>query len=688
MKLEERVLDVDSTLTGERVGMAVGEDALAHIMAVLTDLYSDPELAIIREYSTNALDSQIDAGVARPIEVTTPTPLSAFLKIRDFGLGLDAEGIRTVYSQYGVSTKRDSDDVVGMLGLGCKSALTYTDQFMLTGIKDGVQTQVSIGRDEDGGGSMTIVSVTDTTEPNGVLVVIPAKKDNQFERKARAFFRWWDEGTVLLNGDIPTSIKKSMTKITDALYTTDAVESSLVVMGNVPYPIPDEYLQPTEPTVRQRQYGSTKYVNWFGQSTGYARPNEHLVAFVPIGSVNFAPSREALRETKRTKETVTACIAEARKTLKDSLFAQVAAAKTAVEAQEMARKCSSMGIVEKPLWLGREVLLSLSRESKVPAWQNQRDDTTLFLIAPRYQGRGRLAGDRTSSVHLSNSFIVLNNFTGKDLTPTKRAKLDLYLTSKPPKEDWTSIVAVDLLEENEKFWLSGRTIIDFEKDVEPLKLPKTVASDGTARPRGSYSGYKGGKWETGIPADTIDVSKTLIYVNGNHYHLNNTPEARAGFIGEAERWWGGVKPDPDLTVIALPANRVEKFKRDFPTAIELSAYAVAEVKTYLDTLDKEDLKAAHYQRDGSKAHLACLDPAQIDDPVLAEAVKLVKRPVKAILSRMQEQGRWIPRAEVGPKNPLAPYPLIENELSSNSRGTTIDHTYLYVNAVYAAKEDA
>ena len=78
----------------------------------MIDLYSDPELAVIREYSTNAFDAHIEAGVTRPIEITTPTHLCPFFKVRDYGFGLDVEDIREIYSQYGASTKRESDDVV------------------------------------------------------------------------------------------------------------------------------------------------------------------------------------------------------------------------------------------------------------------------------------------------------------------------------------------------------------------------------------------------------------------------------------------------------------------------------------------------------------------------------------------------------------------------------------------------
>ena len=50
--------------TDDRTAMTFDENAIAHLMSVLTDLYSDPTLAVVREYSTNARDAQIAAGKA------------------------------------------------------------------------------------------------------------------------------------------------------------------------------------------------------------------------------------------------------------------------------------------------------------------------------------------------------------------------------------------------------------------------------------------------------------------------------------------------------------------------------------------------------------------------------------------------------------------------------------------------
>src|SRR5688500_12467525 len=98
--------------------MTFDENAISHLMSVLTDLYSDPELAVIREYATNAWDSHISAGNTDPIQITLPNPMNPMFTIQDFGVGLSVDELTNHLTKYGWSSKRDNDDEVGMLGLG------------------------------------------------------------------------------------------------------------------------------------------------------------------------------------------------------------------------------------------------------------------------------------------------------------------------------------------------------------------------------------------------------------------------------------------------------------------------------------------------------------------------------------------------------------------------------------------
>ena len=95
-------------------------DQAAHLMSILREgLYSDPILAVIREYGTNAWDSHKTSGCPdKPINVTLPTDFDPTYTVRDYGSGLSDDEVLRVFTGYGTSTKRDSNAAVGMLGIG------------------------------------------------------------------------------------------------------------------------------------------------------------------------------------------------------------------------------------------------------------------------------------------------------------------------------------------------------------------------------------------------------------------------------------------------------------------------------------------------------------------------------------------------------------------------------------------
>lgn len=115
--------------------------ASAKAFAILSSgLYSNKIRAVIRELSTNAVDSHVAAGKkTTPFDVHLPNTLEPHFSIRDYGTGLSDEQVNKIYTTYFESTKSDSNDYVGALGLGSKSPFSYTDNFTITAIKDGIK---------------------------------------------------------------------------------------------------------------------------------------------------------------------------------------------------------------------------------------------------------------------------------------------------------------------------------------------------------------------------------------------------------------------------------------------------------------------------------------------------------------------------------------------------------------------
>lgn len=680
MRVAERLIEKEGTLDGERVAMTIDTSALSHIMAVLTDLYSDPELAVIREYCTNALDSHVEAGQTRPIEVTLPSDLFAFLTIRDFGVGLDADGIREIYSRYGTSTKRDSDDVVGMLGLGCKSALTYCDQFTLVGYKDGTMTTVAVGRDEDGSGTMTIMDVSPTDEPNGLEVVIPAKRQNQLRGKAATFFGWWQPGTVLVNGEEPA--RPEVTEVVPGRIGLhkETNQGHVVVMGNVAYPLSAE------------------------QAEGIVTlPRDVRVVFrVGIGEVNFTPSREALQSTRRTKDTLTALKELLAVEYHKGLAARFDTATTHIEALAVWAEVSALGLPrEKALWRGKPTIPQLDRTPLDPQgnqrYANADDYTTSYLSAWLLSGyhRMRKTGERTWrwSVRATQNTtrngryvtevvptLVFEGFDGKTFTDVKRAKLEKFLGVNPQtRAEQTRLLFVDKLTPAERWALDGYRIVQWA-DVDAIKLGDGKRG-GVKKVTGSYPGCEAGDPNhcvREVSASEIDPEKVL-YVHGSRWNIG-------------ARIYQDFGIPKDYWMVALTANRVEKFKRDFPKAQTVGDYATAKVKAEWEKLPREARLAACLP---GRVRYSSGYPQWVDnlDPSVRDAAIDTLRSLSARKDRaaaVEVATRYTNLTRLNPPENKEVHELIDGinkrfPLLVGSNGSNREHTALYVNAVKAAE---
>lgn len=711
----------DST---QAVTMVIEESAMDIVMDVMTNLYARPAEAIVREYSTNAYDSHVEAGCPeRPIEVTLPTQLSPSLTIRDYGVGLDAEGIAEIYSRYGASTKRETNEQNGMLGMGCKSALAYGDQFTVVGIKNGLKTVVLVSRDEDGKGSMNILPTEPTTDEQGVSVSIPIKNEDigELEGIAKRFYAFWKEGTVLLgyphedlappwrvgtdvdeDGNVLDLDDRSFW-LDDTILLTghDYVSQDLVVMGNVAYPLMEgEAALFDGGTGSQRRYVNGRYV--YGSSY-------NAVVFAPIGAVNFAPSRESLRATKQTKATLER-IRQRIGALRDAeVLRQVREASSAKEALALTRKGRAIGFKGTAQYKGRDVSFTIgrnvptkrvnvARDGQPPRYEdvdsltgypndwevdNALKYSYLFFNTTTYMKK---AGERSQSINLEQSedYWLVLGFDGKNMTNTKRAKLELWWTKNGPKrsdgttpEKLPGFIMLDQLNSDEAFWMEGWNRLNWV-EVDAIKLPTNVGADGgTVRLKGSYDCYVFGDRQYETAAAKIDQTKPVYWFHGN---VNQVPRHRA------------VKSDAiDLstcTVVALGANRIDKFCRDFPGAIKLDDAAKLAAERWLKAQDKATIDAYSIQRRLDDDVLPNLDAGSLDDPDLRKLHAEMKRDTSAFSASINKHSAWIgvPTNEAHVKwgeSVIKRYPLMT---AVSAYKINKDHMVLYLNAAYQAEK--
>lgn len=81
-----------------------------------SNVYNDTKLAVMREWSTNACDACLAAGVEVKFDVHLPTLEEPKFFVRDYGTGLAPEDIVGLFSNLGASTKRNSNMYNGTLG--------------------------------------------------------------------------------------------------------------------------------------------------------------------------------------------------------------------------------------------------------------------------------------------------------------------------------------------------------------------------------------------------------------------------------------------------------------------------------------------------------------------------------------------------------------------------------------------
>ena len=206
-------------------------------------LYANKVRAIIRELSCNAIDSHVAAGKKNsPFDVHLPNSLEPWFSIRDYGTGLSSNQVTSIYTTYFESTKTDSNEFIGALGLGSKSPFSYTDNFTVTAIKDGVKGVYTAFINDAGVPSIAKMMEEQTTDPAGVEVkfAVEDRYDfDKFRQEARQVYKYFKQRPVISGyADFKFIDPEYKDKdIVPGVHSTAGDRVSIAVMGNIAYPI-------------------------------------------------------------------------------------------------------------------------------------------------------------------------------------------------------------------------------------------------------------------------------------------------------------------------------------------------------------------------------------------------------------------------------------------------------------------
>lgn len=250
---------IQSSYDMESVSFGIRSADSPIIMEMLrSKIYSNKPAAVVREYTTNALDEHKLHNITKDVQITAPTQKSPELKIRDYGKGLTKPEIIEIYVNYGCSTKRGSDDLTGGLGIGCKAGFAYGSQFTITSWteEDGkIYKRVYVAIiDESHTGTLKVVSEElDSTNHTGIEIGIGVKVEdiNAFQKE---IWNLWLTCSVkpVIDGMSKDSFKNieclvdqanhpktpyKRYKNSQSYYENNKYRSSIAVMGNIGYPI-------------------------------------------------------------------------------------------------------------------------------------------------------------------------------------------------------------------------------------------------------------------------------------------------------------------------------------------------------------------------------------------------------------------------------------------------------------------
>lgn len=642
---------VEGSLPGKTVEMTLAAEASEHFISMFIDQYKNRLLAVLREYSTNALDAQIEVGVHRPIEVTLPNRLAPYLSIQDFGVGLTEQDIEEVYSQFGASTKRHSNDFNGALGIGCKAGMTYTNGFTVVSVKDGRRIQAVINRHPKGA-TVQVVDNSPTSDPTGTTVAVEIKRED-FDRIAEMaadFYRFWKPGTVLVNGKRPARIEGL--RLSETMFVTESDLESYVVMGNVGYPVTTHKIAP-------------------GLSHGYG-----LVAFVPNGSCSFTPDREGLTDDAGTKATLAKVAADFKRCASEAVQKAVTAAKTPTEAIDMFNRYEGMyPAVARASYRGKVIPLSYK-----PPHVNYRTvpETRMLRLNHYYKGKAEDVFDLQSRVWTTALFIT--DWDHAKWSGPMRDKLNLWgaqnnVTINPSRE---AILIMPTLPDEIKPWLRSEQIVSWEKDIKPIKLPSAAKRPSpSGRLPGSYDFYADYRYNRGVAGEEIEkllkASYPVFYIHGNRYEASALMPAVRAVAGHDK-----------FVLVSLSGNRIDKFKRNIPEAKEASQFVRDGFDKWVKGLS-DDVKASLAMKDAGWRHVAeKIDPAKVTDPLVKEAARVARVDTQVASDARDVFARIFGfRASRAPfvasKNPTDRYPLFSHTVLDRKP----EHVYNYMNNAYA-----
>lgn len=304
MKLETLKSNVE--VQGDIARNAVGIDTsdLNFILTIIsTKLYSKPIESFVREITSNAWDSHVEAGTTDPVVISINNSITDAnnlkISIQDFGVGLSPERFEKVFKKAGSSTKRDSNDQIGGFGIGRFSALSVSDMVHILSNYNGKQYTYLMYKD---GSDINIdlALESDTTEPNGLIFSLDIPKKDWSVLKGGIInqLRYFDN--VFVQGDYDKFFNGIFNDIQIKHYKTFMISSTLpnndkntLLLGKVAYPVDKNELMKYAETKEEKEVVDN-----------ITSIDKRISVKFDIGELQVTPNREQLLYDSHTSRII------------------------------------------------------------------------------------------------------------------------------------------------------------------------------------------------------------------------------------------------------------------------------------------------------------------------------------------------------------------------------------------------
>lgn len=305
--VEETSVDLLAPQAAEEIKMSIDlTQNTSHILDRLTDLYSDPVSATVREVVSNATDATmlLPEALRKPVEISAPSNYDLYFKVQDHGVGMSADTVRKIYSQYGASTKTSDFSQIGAYGLGAKAPLSYTNIYEVATTHEGITTKFTVGR-KDTGPYTTIQSSVYTGDESGTSVLIPVESaDVESFHTALKHYRLYSFDVPVIIDGVTFQGNADYAQIKDVILDESSGLTGRVWLNKNLFP---KLLTQLFSNSSYISFDSISYTlsGWLYNSPAYSnryqREDTSVIVELKPGIVDFSSSRDTITDNGRAR---------------------------------------------------------------------------------------------------------------------------------------------------------------------------------------------------------------------------------------------------------------------------------------------------------------------------------------------------------------------------------------------------